>query len=130
MDNRKIAIIKIFLISLSLITCGEISCALKAEAGFPTDPLGSNLWLHLSILLTYAILPVIFILIDNHLLYILLTGAFALRSIIEFAWRLTSFQTFIALLYIFAAFLSIILAAEKLSAKVRGEILSLKWSQF
>ena len=130
MDNRKIAIIKIFLISLSLITCGEISCALKAESGLPVDPPGSNLWLHLSILLTYAILPVIFILIDNYLLYILLTGAFALRGIIEFAWRITSFQMFIALLYIFAAFLSIILAAEKLSAKVRGEILSMKWSQF
>ncbi|MCD6537531.1 hypothetical protein J7L18_02830 [Candidatus Bathyarchaeota archaeon] len=130
MDNRKIAIIKIFLISLSLITCGEISCALKAESDFPVDPLGPNLWLHLSILLTYAILPVIFILIDNHLLYALLTGVFALRSIIEFVWRLTSFQAFIALLYILAAFLSIILAAEKLSEKVRGEILSLKWSQF
>ena len=130
MDKSKIAIIKIFLISLSLITCGEISCALKAESDLPVDPLGPNLWLHLSILLTYAILPVIFILIDNHLLYVLLTGVFALRSIIEFVWRLTSFQAFIALLYILAAFLSIILAAEKLSEKVRGEILSLKWSQF
>ncbi|RLI11744.1 hypothetical protein DRO35_04525, partial [Candidatus Bathyarchaeota archaeon] len=86
----------------------------------------------LSILLAYIMVPIILLIIDNYIAYTLLSGVSLLRVAIELEEFLppTSLRIATIILYILATFLSLTLAVEDLSSRIRGEILRLKWSQF
>ena len=132
MNEYKIIAIKIFIASLSLITYGELSPLVKADSPtykFIAKPM---LWIPLSILLAYIMVPIILLIIDNYIAYTLLSGAYLLRVAIELEEFLppTSLRIATIILYILATFLSLTLAVEDLSSRIRGEILRLKWSQF
>ena len=133
MNNSIIALIKIFIASLSLLTYGDFSPMLKNGSSLIGITVDSTLWLQLFIFLAYIVMPIIVLFINNYVSYTLLAGVFFLRPIIElvgaFPWPL-SFHILIAPFYILAAFLSLILAVENISSKISGEILKLKWSQF
>ena len=79
------------------------------------------------------VLPIIIMLIDNYASYAVLAGVFVLRTIIDSMNMFPStFDYYFAFvpLYVAAAFLSLMLAVERLCSNLRGEILSLGWSQF
>ena len=132
MNDYKIIATKIFIASLGLITYGELSSLVKADSPtyeFIAKPM---LWIPLSILLAYTIVPIILLIIDNYIAYTLLSGASLLRVAFELEGFLppTSLRIVTIILYILATFLSLTLAVENLSSRIRGEILRLKWSQF
>jgi len=133
MDSRKIAIIKIFLASTSLVAYGDFFPMLRTDSSATTVIAGPILWLQLFVSLAYFTVPILALIANNYVSYTLLTGLFLPKSIIEFAGLLPSMfglHMLMASLYIFAAFFSLILAVESLSSKVRGEIFKLNWSQF
>jgi glycerol-3-phosphate acyltransferase PlsY len=133
MKNRIVTLIKIFMISVSLLNYGYLSPMLRADSPEIEASLGPLLWLRLPIFLAYVTVPIIALLVNNYISYTLLTAFFLLRIIIEIAASspfIFSFHLIIVSSYIFAAFLSLFLAAESFSSKIRGEILKLHWSQF
>jgi len=133
MNNHKLVMIKIFIVSISLLTYGDFSIMLKDDSSSIGITAGSAPWLQLCIFLAYIAMPIIVLLINNYVSYTLLAGVFLLRPIIElvgaFPWTL-SFHMVLAPFYILAAFFSLILAVENISSKISGEIFKLKWSQF
>ena len=132
MNDYKIIAIKIFIASLGLITYGELSPLVKADSPTYEFIVKPMLWIPLSILLAYIMVPIILLIIDNYMAYTLLSGASLLRVAIELEGFLppTSLRIATVILYILATFLSLTLAVEDLSSRIRGEILRLKWSQF
>ena len=132
MNDYKIIAAKIFIASLSLITYGELSPLMKADSPTYEFIVKPMLWTPLSILLAYIVVPIILLIIDNYIAYTLLSGVSLLRVAIELEGVLppTSLRTATIILYISAIFLSLTLAVEDLSSRIRGEILRLKWSQF
>jgi len=131
MKSRTVTLIKIFIISVGLLNYGYLSPMLTADTSETTASLGPIIWLQLPIFLAYVTAPIIVLLINNYISYSLLTAFFLIRVIIEFAASSPFiFHLIIVSSYILAAFLSLLLAAESLSSKVRGEILRLHWSQF
>ena len=133
MNSHKLVMIKIFIVSLSLLTYGDFSLMLKDDSSSIGITAGSAPWLQLCIFLAYIAMPIIVLLINNYVSYTLLAGVFLLRIMIEFMGIFPlpfGLHMLIAPLYILAAFLSLILAVENLSSKIRGEILRLRWSQF
>ena len=132
MNDYKIIAIKIFIASLSLITYGELSPLMKADSPAYELIVKPMLWIPLSILLAYIMVPIILLIIDNYIAYTLLSGVSLLRVAIELEGFLppTSLRIATIILYILATFLSLTLAVEDLSSKIKGEILRLKWSQF
>ena len=132
MNNYRIVAIKIFIASLSLITYGELSPLMKTGSPACGVTVNSMLWMLLSILLAYIIAPIILLMINNYISYTLLSGIFILRVIIELGGFLPPISLRVAIvpLYVMAMFLSLTLAVENLSSRIRGEILRLEWSQF
>ncbi|RJS91061.1 hypothetical protein CW705_04465 [Candidatus Bathyarchaeota archaeon] len=131
MDSRKIAIIKIFLATTSLIAYGDFFPMIKITSPAVEASIDPILWLRISIFLVYVTMPIIALFLNNYIFYTLLTGVFLCRPIIELleaSWSLPFTVT--VPLYIVAAILSLILAIEDASSKVCGEIFKLKWSQF
>jgi len=133
MNDHTIAMIKIFIASLSLVAYGDFSSMLRISSSAAGVSMSPVLWFQLFMFLVYVTMPIIVLLINNYVSYTLLAGVFLLRIMIEFMgiFPLTfGLHMLIAPLYILAAFLSLILAVENLSSKIRGEILRLRWSQF
>ena len=132
MNSHTIAIIKTFIVSLSLVAYGDFSSMLRINSSAAEIAMSPVLWLQLFMFLAYIAVPIIVLLINNYISYTLLMGVFLFRPIIEllgvFPW---TFSFYIVIpLYIFAALFSLILAVEDASSKICGEIFRLKWSQF
>jgi len=133
MNDHTIAMIKIFIASLSLVAYGDFSSMLRISSSAAGVSMSPVLWFQLFMFLVYVTMPIIVLLINNYVSYTLLAGVFLLRIMIEFMGIFPlpfGLHMLIAPLYILAAFLSLILAVENLSSKIRGEILRLRWSQF
>jgi len=133
MNSHTIILIKLFIVSLGLVTYGNFSPMMRINSSASEIMIGPTLWPHLFMFLAYVAVPIIVLLINNYISYTMLAGMFLLRTIIELIGMFPSpfsLHMLIASLYIIATLLSLILAAENLSSKIRGEIFRLKWSQF
>jgi len=99
--------------------------------GAPSYP-SSWSW-HAILLLTYIVLPIAAVFVDNYASY-MITAAVATIGILAevfgvFVWTTSSYLVILPLSAL-AVVISSILAVEDVASKVSGEILQLRWSQF
>ncbi len=101
------------------------------EPVFP-DPLG--FWaLNLVSVAIFLVLPILIVARDNYVLYLILSGAYLFRVLLEsFAFIMWSsgLNLIYVPLYGLAVLICLGIAANKVSFEIAGKILSLSWSQF
>lgn len=101
------------------------------EPIFP-NPLGFWAWNLVSVAI-FLILPILIVAMDNYVLYLILSGAYLFRVLLEsFAFIMWSsgLNLIYVPLYGLAVLICLGIAANKVSFEIAGKILSLSWSQF
>ena len=81
----------------------------------------------------FLVLPILIIARDNYNLFLVLSGIYFIRVILEsfayFMWT-SSFNLISILLYSFAILICLGIITNKLSLNIAGKILSLSWTQY
>ena len=101
------------------------------EPVFP-DPLSFWAWNLVSVAI-FLVLPILILAMDNYFLYIILSGVYLFRILLEsFAFIMWSsgLNLIYVPLYGLAVLICLGIAANKVSFEIAGKILSLSWSQF
>lgn len=127
------AMAKCYLVCFALINITHVFSLLGIlSATSPPVPLDSWWW-HAILFLSYMILPITAVLVDNYALYVTVAGASIARILVEafmaFSWTADLYFV-VTPLCALAAIVSLFLAVENVASEVSSEILSLQWSQF
>jgi len=125
---------KIYIICFALANYSDLLSVLGIGGSLITAPgYLSFWWWHVIFFLTYMVLPVVTILINNYRCYVVLAGVSLAGILIDilgvFTWT-TNLHTLLLPFYALAAIVSLNLAVENVASKISAEILSLESSRF
>jgi hypothetical protein len=126
------AIAKIYLVLLAFASSVTVLGILGINEPIFPNPFGFWAWNLVSVAI-FLILPILIVAMDNYVLYLILSGTYLFRILLEsFAFIMWSSgpNLIYVPLYGLAVLICLGIAANKVSFEIAGKILSLSWSQF
>ena len=123
---------KIYLVLLAFVNSIVVLGIFGVNEPVYPDPLSFWAWNLVSIAI-FLVLPILIVAMDNYVLYLILSGAYLFRILLEsFAFIMWSsgLNLIYVPLYGLAVLICLGIAANKVSFEIAGKILSLSWSQF
>ena len=126
------AIAKTYLILLAFTNSIAVLGILGINEPIFPNPFSFWVWNLVSVDI-FLILPILIVAMDNYILYLILSGAYLFRVLLEsltfIMWSSSPNLIYIPL-YGLAVLICLGIATNKVSFEIAGKILSLSWAQF